>query len=262
MTCDEIDARLVEYVEGDLPATHAESFRAHIHECSACRKAERDTREILGGLSVARSLDSSSRASEPVAGTLTALADFEILEPIGRGGMGVVYRAWQRTLHRIVALKVLNAGLVQTDRAVARFQREAQAAARLHHTNIVPVYAQGQADGHFYYAMELIEGRSLHQVVADEKKQRPASKAGPTGPVGTASLSGSGRYRDYRKIARQIASKSPKALRLAKFAMNGIEMLDVKKSYRYEQGFTLELYTTPDSQEARDAFVEKRDAKY
>lgn len=61
-------------------------------------------------------------------------------------------------------------------------------------------------------------------------------------------------------IARKLASKSPKALRLAKFAMNGIETLDVKKSYRYEQGFTLELYTTPDSQEARDAFVEKRDA--
>ena len=63
-------------------------------------------------------------------------------------------------------------------------------------------------------------------------------------------------------IARGIASKSPKALRLAKIALNGIETLDVKKSYRFEQGFTLELYTTPDSQEARDAFVEKRDAKY
>jgi enoyl-CoA hydratase len=64
------------------------------------------------------------------------------------------------------------------------------------------------------------------------------------------------------QVARSIATKSPKALRLAKTAMNGIELLDVKKSYRYEQGFTLELYTTPDSQEARDAFVEKRDAKF
>ncbi len=64
------------------------------------------------------------------------------------------------------------------------------------------------------------------------------------------------------QVARSIAGKSPKALRLAKFAMNGIETLDVKKSYRYEQGFTLELYTTRDSQEARDAFVEKRDAKF
>lgn len=64
------------------------------------------------------------------------------------------------------------------------------------------------------------------------------------------------------RVARSIASKSPRALRLAKTALNGIELLDVKKSYRYEQGFTLELYTTPDSQEARDAFVEKREAKF
>ncbi len=67
---------------------------------------------------------------------------------------------------------------------------------------------------------------------------------------------------EVMKIARAIATKSPRALRLGKFALNGIETLDVKKSYRYEQGFTLELYTTKDSQEARDAFVEKRDAKY
>jgi len=59
-----------------------------------------------------------------------------------------------------------------------------------------------------------------------------------------------------------IASKSPKALRLAKWSLNGIELLDLKESYRYEQGFTLELYTSPDSQEARDAFIEKRDADY
>jgi enoyl-CoA hydratase len=65
-----------------------------------------------------------------------------------------------------------------------------------------------------------------------------------------------------RKIAASIASKSPRAIRLAKECMNGIELLDVKKSYRFEQGFTLELYTSPDSQEARDAFVEKRGAKF
>ncbi len=64
------------------------------------------------------------------------------------------------------------------------------------------------------------------------------------------------------KMARVIASKSPKALRLAKWSLNGIELLDIKKSYRFEQGFTLELYTSPDSQEARDAFVEKRDASF
>jgi enoyl-CoA hydratase len=64
------------------------------------------------------------------------------------------------------------------------------------------------------------------------------------------------------ELAGKIAGKSPKALRLAKWSLNGIELLDVKESYRYEQGFTLELYTSPDSQEARDAFVEKRDADF
>jgi enoyl-CoA hydratase len=67
---------------------------------------------------------------------------------------------------------------------------------------------------------------------------------------------------EARALAASIASKSPKALRLAKWSLNGIELLDVKKSYRFEQGFTLELYTSPDSQEARDAFVEKRDARF
>jgi enoyl-CoA hydratase len=65
-----------------------------------------------------------------------------------------------------------------------------------------------------------------------------------------------------RELAAKLASKSPKAMRLAKWSLNGIELLDIKKSYRFEQGFTLELYTSPDSQEARDAFVEKRDAKF
>jgi enoyl-CoA hydratase len=63
-------------------------------------------------------------------------------------------------------------------------------------------------------------------------------------------------------LAKTIASKSGKALRLAKWSLNGIEVLDPKDSYRFEQGFTFELYTLEDSQEARDAFVEKRDADF
>ncbi len=65
-----------------------------------------------------------------------------------------------------------------------------------------------------------------------------------------------------RELADKIAAKSPKAIRLAKESLNGIELLDIKKSYRFEQGFTLELYTSPDSREARDAFVEKRGARF
>ena len=65
-----------------------------------------------------------------------------------------------------------------------------------------------------------------------------------------------------RELAVKIAGKSPKAMRLAKWSLNGIELLDPKRSYRFEQGFTFELYTSPDSQEARDAFVEKREARF
>ncbi|MFQ5668603.1 MAG: enoyl-CoA hydratase family protein [Candidatus Binatia bacterium] len=65
-----------------------------------------------------------------------------------------------------------------------------------------------------------------------------------------------------RALAENIAAKSPRAVRLAKWALNGIELMDIKKSYRYEQGFTLEMYTSPDSREAREAFVDKRQAVF
>jgi len=95
------------------------------------------------------------------------LGDFELLREIGRGGMGVVYEARQVSLNRPVALKLLPPGLGLTAQAVQRFQREAQAAAKLHHTHIVPVHAVGEVDGSHYYAMELIEGQSLAAVVSD-----------------------------------------------------------------------------------------------
>src|ERR1700731_427544 len=93
------------------------------------------------------------------------LGDFEIVRELGRGGMGVVYEARQVSLNRRVALKVLSGGLNLTSKAVLRFRREAEAAAKLHHTNIVPVYATGEHDGTHFYAMELIEGQSLDRFV-------------------------------------------------------------------------------------------------
>jgi serine/threonine protein kinase len=93
------------------------------------------------------------------------LGDFEIVRELGRGGMGVVYEARQISLNRKVALKVLSGGLGLTGKAVQRFHREAEAAAKLHHTNIVPVYATGEQDGTHFYAMELIEGPSLDHVL-------------------------------------------------------------------------------------------------
>jgi hypothetical protein len=99
------------------------------------------------------------------------LGDFRILGELGRGGMGVVYEAVQLSLGRHVALKVLPFSASLDARQRQRFQNEAQAAALLHHTNIVPVYAVGCERGMHFYAMQLIEGRSLSEVIADWKSK-------------------------------------------------------------------------------------------
>ena len=99
------------------------------------------------------------------------LGDFEIIRELGRGGMGIVYEARQISLNRKVALKVLSSGLGMTTKAVIRFRREAETAAKLHHTNIVPVHATGEEDGTHYYAMELVDGPSLNFVIRNMRDQ-------------------------------------------------------------------------------------------
>src|SRR5262245_56573286 len=115
----------------------------------------------------------SSPLDDSMAGK--RLGDFEIVRELGRGGMGVVYESVQTTLGRRVALKVLGSRLGLTAKAVDRFRREASAAARLHHTNIVPVYATGEDSGIHFYAMELIEGPGLDVVIRQLREQTPAS---------------------------------------------------------------------------------------
>ncbi|HVK14353.1 MAG TPA: protein kinase [Gemmataceae bacterium] len=110
------------------------------------------------------------------------LGDFEIGREIGRGGMGVVYEARQTSLNRPVALKVLSSAAGLTPKAVQRFRREAEAAAKLHHTNIVPIYATGEEGGTHFYAMELIEGPSLDQVIR-QLRQAAAGVPVPSAPA-------------------------------------------------------------------------------
>src|SRR5437899_3638138 len=93
------------------------------------------------------------------------LGDFRILRELARGGMGVVYEAEQVSLGRRVALKVLPPQAQANSRYLARFEREAKAAARLHHTNIVPVYGVGTDRGIHYYAMQFIQGLPLDEVL-------------------------------------------------------------------------------------------------
>ncbi len=108
--------------------------------------------------------------------TTTPLGDFRIIREIGRGGMGVVYEAEQLSLGRRVALKVLPFAAALDSRQLQRFKNEAQAAAHLHHTNIVPVFGVGCERGVHFYAMQYIEGQTLAQVVADLRSQRPNGK--------------------------------------------------------------------------------------
>jgi serine/threonine protein kinase/Flp pilus assembly protein TadD len=100
------------------------------------------------------------------------LGEYRIVREIGRGGMGVVYEAEQESLGRRVALKVLPPGALGDARHVERFQREARAAARLHHTNIVPVFGVGEEGGTHYYVMQYIEGQPLDQVLAELRRLR------------------------------------------------------------------------------------------
>jgi hypothetical protein len=105
------------------------------------------------------------------------LGDYRIVREIGRGGMGVVYEAEQESLGRRVALKVLPAEALRNPTHIQRFQREARAAARLHHTNIVPVFGVGEDYGTHYYATQYIEGRPLNEVLAELCRLRVSANA-------------------------------------------------------------------------------------
>src|SRR5206468_10509589 len=142
---------------------------------------------------VVPSTDAAGAQTEgTLAPPLERLGDYRVLREVGRGGMGVVYEAEQESLGRHVALKVLPRHALLDGRHLQRFKREARAAARLHHTNIVPVHGVGEQDGLHYYVMQFIPGQGLDQVLAELRRlrrdRRPADAAAAPGErVGAAS---------------------------------------------------------------------------
>jgi WD40 repeat protein/serine/threonine protein kinase len=123
----------------------------------------------------------------PGTGQVVPLGDFRILREVGRGGMGVVYEALQLSLGRRVALKVLPFASSLDAKQLQRFKNEAQAAAHLHHTNIVPIYATGCERGVHFYAMQFIDGQTLAAVIQELrslKGKRPTDGATRAGRAG------------------------------------------------------------------------------
>src|SRR5712691_11990115 len=104
------------------------------------------------------------------------IGKYEVRERIGRGGMGMIYKAHDPVLNRAVALKVISTDIEVTDELRARFFREAQACARLSHPNIVTIYDMGEDDGHLFIVMELLDGEELRRLIAHRRALRLEDK--------------------------------------------------------------------------------------
>jgi serine/threonine protein kinase/Flp pilus assembly protein TadD len=179
--------------------------------------------------------DRLDRLASPLRPLSGILGDFRLLREVGKGGMGIVYEAEQISLKRRVALKVLPFAATMDARHLQRFHNEAQAAACLHHTNIVPVFSVGSERGVHFYAMQFIDGQPLsdviHQLRGQEQKKTKATPAEPTTtyqspPPGAIStrptvnrasdstpLTGEGRRgRDYYRKVAELGEQAAEAL--------------------------------------------------
>jgi serine/threonine protein kinase len=204
------DPRVAEALEQYLAAVETgakpnrQAFLARHAEIAQALAECLDGMEALHAAAAAAPSDQRSSAEGTRADTSAdlqpeaPLGDFRIIREIGRGGMGVVYEAVQLSLGRRVALKVLPFAAALDGKKLQRFKNEAQAAAHLHHANIVPVYAVGSERGVHFYAMQLIEGQSLAALIEDLRQPegsgtrngaRARLSPEPTGPyLGTQPL--------------------------------------------------------------------------
>jgi serine/threonine protein kinase/Flp pilus assembly protein TadD len=169
---NEVVAAYLEAVEAGLPADRERLLAEHPALASQLRAFFTEQDQMASLAAPVRAIVQGA----PAAGlrlhrpTPAELGDFRILREIGRGGMGIVYEAEQVSLGRKVALKVLPALATLDPRRLQRFHNEARAAAGLHHTNIVPVFAVGADHGVHFYAMQLIDGQTLAEVLGELRR--------------------------------------------------------------------------------------------
>jgi serine/threonine protein kinase/Tfp pilus assembly protein PilF/regulator of sirC expression with transglutaminase-like and TPR domain len=162
------------------------------------------------------------------------LGEYRVLREIGRGGMGVVYEAVQESLGRHVALKVLPTHALLDGVRLKRFQHEAQAAARLHHTNIVPIFGVGTAEGVHFYAMQFIQGRGLDEVIGELRQLKSADRASAA-PSASDSGAASGQAATTARASLSTMSDTPRYYRsVANLGAQVAEALD----HAHRQGVT------------------------
>ena len=140
-------------------------------------------------------LEELSPEASPSTQLPDQLGDYRILREVGRGGMGVVYEAEQVSLGRHVALKVLPYHALMDQTILERFRREAKAAAKLHHSNIVPVFGVGEHEGVHYYAMQFLRGQPLDEVITELRRLRKES-------TGQLQLPGDTETQYFRSVAK------------------------------------------------------------
>ncbi len=178
--------------------------------------------EVLADLGRSAGHEATPSGPDPLA-ELGVLGDFRIVREVGRGGMGVVYEARQLSLNRRVALKVLPFAAALDPRQLQRFHNEAQAAAGLHHTHIVPVFAVGVERGVHYYAMQFIEGRPLSEVIRalrrldlrEPPERATPDKAASEPPTALLSAGSSPTGRPFFQVVARLGVQAAEALEYA-----------------------------------------------